>query len=81
MALIHDNCLWLGTHIPNKEALIHHITNFTYQAEDPTTAFGGKGQDKKVTKDFKKKNGVNKNTQGFVFSEINDLAVKFGTLC
>lgn len=49
LTLVNYGCLWLGEPIPIIEMLIHWITLLPYQGVDPTEAFGGKPQEKKLT--------------------------------
>lgn len=80
LALVHDDCLWLGDSIPIDIDLIHRISNLPCQGEDPVAAFGGKGLEQKVSDIVKEKYKVSCHNQGFFVSEINDRTIQFGTL-
>ena len=79
LALVHDDILWLGERVSIDAMLIRRITALPCKGLDPTKAFVGKDQDKKLTAKMKQDYGLTKGTGGYSISSIKDKIVRFST--
>ncbi len=79
LALVHDECLWMGEPIPIDDMLIRRITVFPYQGMNFADAFVGKSLEKKLADQMKSDFRLIKKSRVYAISSITNEAIQFAT--